>query len=468
MASLAHAPLLVQFFNKQIRPAIHVDGDNENLVRALWELPLEWAITPVLNKRAYLPGWQNNPIIDRGNLAHQLLNGTAIIAPDGREYTQNWNGFGTLTGERSDGIVGLDLDGIAALEEAVQLSSGDLPITVSWASGRPYRLGAFYQVSPGTQARIKAAGGWSGRLFLLGNNDSLHIRYDGWQQTIPPSVHPETGQYYWLSSPTDVETAPAPKWLDELILSSLAGSAGATISAPTELTRTTPNSWPLLPPIRINEPGTTNHCLRQLANWGYNKLNLTTPENLGNYITENAPKLPGWKEFVSSESKKDLGKNWGYRWAKSACKYWSSPRAQYRQTGPDMEWQNWLHEDSIRRLQWCIDQATKKGQIFSSQNQLITTFIGWSKEQFGIGFSKSTVLKLRSFWSELVGEGYPSGVQNVPNSPILYQQENQGFEGGTGLQSQSPVSGLSLADMGKQAYRGRQESLGNGLEGGAV
>jgi hypothetical protein len=332
----------------------------ENLVADLAELPDNWVLTPVHNKRALRNDWQTEPALNRGHLAHQILNGTLITKDNGTEYTQTWNGYGIRTGNISGGLLGIDVDGPDAELRLQELCNGKLPITVSWTSGKPNRVNRLYQLPKDLQEALSS---WTGKKIIVSPGQDLHFRYNGQQQALPPSIHPETGTYTWLQSPMETEVAPAPNAIVKLIWEWITPSESNSQKTRAKKTQTA-SEWPLLPPIRINGPGETNDYLRQLANWGYNRLNLTTPESLGDYITENAPKLPGWREFVSGESKKDLGKNWGYRWAKSACKYWSSPKAQYRQAGPDVEWQNWLHEDSIRRLQWCIDKAKVVGENF--------------------------------------------------------------------------------------------------------
>jgi hypothetical protein len=118
-------------------------------------------------------------------------------------------------------------------------------------------------------------------------------------------------------------------------------------------------------------------------------------------------------------------------------------RATHRKESPDTQWQDWLQADAISRMRWCIDKAKSAGEKFLSQNELIRKFCEWAKEQFGRGFSKSTLLRAKEVWAYLLGgaplEATPPAntgeipVQNVPNITILYRQENQGFQGGTGL-----------------------------------
>lgn len=425
-----------------LRVADGIRFDPTDLVDALPDIPIDWPLTPVNNKRPMRPKWATEDTLSRGYLANQLLNATAI-ATDRGEYTQQWDGFGVRTG---NGLVRIDQDGPAAEALLATISGGDLPETPCCTSGKNGRRALFYKFSEATQALIVAAGGWGGKKIIAGPGQELDFGYDGKMQVLPPSAHPETGRYWWLTSPQDVEVAPAPAWLEELAQQSIT-ERNAPVTSQKRPSNATPIEWPLLPPIAINGPGETNDVLRQMVNWGYNKLGKRTLEELGSYITENAPKLPGWDEFASFKSKRDLAKDknaWGYRWAKSGIKYWESPRAQHSLTAPDTQWQDWLQQDSIRRMQSCVDKAKKLGKKFCSQNQLFKQFNQWAKELFGKGFSKSTFLKAKESWVYLLrGDSLEASpqpeivVQKVPNATVPYQQENQGFEGGTGF-SQRP------------------------------
>jgi hypothetical protein len=402
----------------------------ENLVATLGKLPENWALTPVNNKRALRNDWQTEPALNRGHLAHQILNGTLITKDNDTEYTQTWNGYGIRTGNISGGLLGIDVDGPDAELRLQELCNGNLPVTISWTSGKPDRVNRLYQLPKDLQ---EALSNWTGKKIIVSPGQDLHFRYNSQQQVLPPSIHPETGIYTWLQSPIETEITPVPDAIVKLIWKWITPSESSSQKTPAKKTETN-SEWPLLPPIRINGPGETNDCLRQLANWGYNRLNLTNPESLGDYITENAPKLPGWKEFVSGESKLDLGKNWGYRWAKSACKYWTSPKAQYRRTTPDTQWQDWLQEDSIARLQWCIDKAKDIKKKFPSLRQAGQYISELAKERFGKGFSKRTLWKEKEQWKWLVYKDNPKSqietnieperiLPEVPNGEVRYQAE---------------------------------------------
>jgi hypothetical protein len=179
----------------------------ENLVATLGKLPDNWVLTPVHNKRALRNNWQTEPALNRGHLAHQILNGTLATKDNGTEYTQTWNGYGLRTGNISGGLLGIDVDGPDAELQLQELCNDDLPTTVSWTSGKPGRVNRLYQLPKDLQ---EALSNWTGKKIIVSPGQDLHFRYNDQQQVLPPSVHPETGTYTWLQSPTETEVTPAP------------------------------------------------------------------------------------------------------------------------------------------------------------------------------------------------------------------------------------------------------------------
>lgn len=75
----------------------------------------------------------------------------------------------------------IDCDSSQALS---QFQGINLPTTVSYSSGRPGRGQFLYYVD----RPIKS--------FKLGNG--LEVRGENLPSTLPPSVHPITGEYHWL------------------------------------------------------------------------------------------------------------------------------------------------------------------------------------------------------------------------------------------------------------------------------
>ena len=73
-----------------------------------------------------------------------------------------------------------------------------------------------------------------------------------------------------------------------------------------------------LPPIAWTRKGQSNDIMRQLVNYGDSTMGLKTIPELGDWMTEIAPQLPGYDRFTSEESRHDLSRrDWAYRWAKS-------------------------------------------------------------------------------------------------------------------------------------------------------
>lgn len=131
--------------------------------------------------------------------------------------------IGIATGR---GILAVDIDprkgGSDALD-ALVATHGALPVTVTTRTGGGgWHL--YFRVPPGIRLRNSV-----GKL-----GKGLDIRTDGGQVVAPPSVHPDTGaSYAWEDgrSPVDVEIAPAPTWLIEL-LTPKARPAAARVAIP--------------------------------------------------------------------------------------------------------------------------------------------------------------------------------------------------------------------------------------------
>ena len=81
-------------------------------------------------------------------------------------------------------LVSIDCDSSQALS---QFKGMNFPTTVSYSSGRPGRAQFLYYVD----RPIKS--------FKLRNG--LEVRGENLPSTLPPSVHPITGEYYWLVAP---------------------------------------------------------------------------------------------------------------------------------------------------------------------------------------------------------------------------------------------------------------------------
>ena len=193
----------------------------EALAREVGNFPSEWALTPLSGKRPTRKGWQSESSISREKLQSEIRQGFHT-------------GVGLRTGRASGGLIAIDVDGRQA-EELLQLISmggcDDTP-TVSWTSGKPGRRQLLFQLSPDLQQRFESLNFTRKALREYGDftaDVDLDFRYDGCQSALPPSAHPETGQYRWLNSPTDCPIAEAPEWLTTTLEELLVGESQPTL-----------------------------------------------------------------------------------------------------------------------------------------------------------------------------------------------------------------------------------------------
>lgn len=114
------------------------------------------------------------------------------------------------------GLMVLDIDnrhgGGDSLAE-LERKHGSLPGTVSVETG-----GGGEHLYFATKAQVKNSAGRLG--------PGLDVRGEGGYIVAPPSVHPETGRTYaWDNDPADVELAPLPSWLEQLLAEPSSGRA---------------------------------------------------------------------------------------------------------------------------------------------------------------------------------------------------------------------------------------------------
>lgn len=188
----------------------------------LESLPKHWSLTPLRDKQPFRANWQSEPFISHDNFTTWLLDGEKKFSKKSfKAYQAYISGYGLRTGDSSNGLVALDVDG-ASVEPLLQaLSNGDLPKTVSWSSGKDGRRQLLFQVPNEYWQQLADFN----RLVRNEHNgvktsdgEALEIRYNRCQSVLPPSRHPQTGAYYWINSPSDCEVATAPNWLCELLI----------------------------------------------------------------------------------------------------------------------------------------------------------------------------------------------------------------------------------------------------------
>jgi len=154
-------------------------------------------IIPCKGKIPSVKEWQDRRCVETGEI---------------EKWSSNCNNMnvGLVLGNDS-GIVGIDVDGKAAILRLKEISKGDLPDTWSFQTpggGKRY----LYKVPEGvaTKKYVETLEGEHSEIALLG---------DGQQTILPPSTHPNGGIYKWYKgkSPKTIEIADAPKWMVDLM-----------------------------------------------------------------------------------------------------------------------------------------------------------------------------------------------------------------------------------------------------------
>lgn len=180
-------------------------------------LPSDWVLTPLRDKKPYRVKWQGEEPVSRDFIRAEILKGESKLSKKtGRPFKLYSSGYGLRTGEISEGILAIDIDGSSVKPLLESMSNGDLPSTISYKSGKPGRFQILYQIPDShrdivhqfTKVNITEFGE-----LKCAEKEQLEFRYNRMQSCLPPSRHPETGSYKWINSPEDYEVAIAPRWL---------------------------------------------------------------------------------------------------------------------------------------------------------------------------------------------------------------------------------------------------------------
>ncbi|MEN9520715.1 MAG: hypothetical protein RLZZ381_3303 [Cyanobacteriota bacterium] len=175
----------------------------ERLIQSLLKIPSHWKLIPCINKIPLGKKWQQNYYSPQFLFRSLLREGKVWVSGKKGLYQAVPNGYSLLCGyQKSDRyldarslapfgdagshryLVSIDCDSGQALS---QFQGMNFPTTVSYSSGRPGRAQFLYYVD----RPIKS--------FKLGNG--LEVRGENLPSTLPPSVHPITGEYHWLVAP---------------------------------------------------------------------------------------------------------------------------------------------------------------------------------------------------------------------------------------------------------------------------
>lgn len=175
------------------------------------KMPLDWALTPVKEKRPLRPTWQSEQPLARDILLELLANGQDLPKRDGGSWHCRWTGVGLRLGTVSNNLMAIDIDGLSARVKFDELSGGVFPSTVSWTSGREGRSQLLFRVPPDYAQEVSTL------KIACAPDEYLEFRWDGCQSVLPPSLHPITKQYQWLSSPDTTDILDTPNWLLEFL-----------------------------------------------------------------------------------------------------------------------------------------------------------------------------------------------------------------------------------------------------------
>jgi hypothetical protein len=183
---------------------------DEQLRRKL--LPEEWKWVLVRGKDAFGQGTSKDPLDTEKTLGKI----------DSRRHRQT--GLGVVTGDASNGLVAVDIDGPVA-EELFKEALGEewpdtkKPGTMSWR-GRPGRRQLLYKLEDGVRSLLTKFTKEQFIEELKGTDEEVCIRYNGCYSVIPGSKHPDTKKPYEWIDYNDGVVAPAPGWLVDFMMKS--------------------------------------------------------------------------------------------------------------------------------------------------------------------------------------------------------------------------------------------------------
>ncbi|OKH36242.1 hypothetical protein NIES2119_18250 [[Phormidium ambiguum] IAM M-71] len=198
-----------------------------HLHQGLSRIPSDWQLCLLDGKKVPQGiGWQQKPLTPV-QMKEAVTNGWIVDKADGTQYRCYPKGYGLITGtpvtinSETFYLMALDQDGASAREKILQLSGGEeLPKTVAFTSGRPGRCQYLFLIPEQYAPSLRT------KKFLTdvtgddGKSEQLELRWTGLQSCLPPSIHPTTGEYIWVSgcAPDEIPIALAPIWLIEAML----------------------------------------------------------------------------------------------------------------------------------------------------------------------------------------------------------------------------------------------------------
>lgn len=231
-----------------------------NWTEVLSTYPESWSLTPVKDKRPLRPSWQSEQALSKEVLAVLLEEGQELAKNDGSQWHCRWTGVGLRLGTVSGGLLAIDIDGELAEQAFFELQgSNEFPETVSWTSGKPNRRQLLFQALP---EQIDLIFPYK---LKVGEDvkQELDFRWDGAQSVLPPSRHPETGNYQWVNDLT-FPVLPIPEWVIDFLQSKAVEKVPVTKAS---VIRETPLPLTFNPEDRWGDEDFARSYLNALSPW---------------------------------------------------------------------------------------------------------------------------------------------------------------------------------------------------------
>ncbi len=207
-----------------------INNDLINELQRIATTKLDLLLVPLSNNKKPLgDAWQNRPF-NATQLIKAIKNGGVNIPVKGKIKQIQPQGFGVLTGRpivqdnKTYYLMAVDQDGTSAINKIQELSGGkNLPKTVAFTSQRPGRCQYLFLVPEQYKDIIRTKKINTGTKNNDNESEQLELRWTNLQSVLPPSTHPITGQYHWISGCAidEIKIAIAPKWiLKEMLINS--------------------------------------------------------------------------------------------------------------------------------------------------------------------------------------------------------------------------------------------------------
>lgn len=216
------------------------------LIKTVKFLPINWKLTPLSGKKPIRKYWQNESPLTKKEIKLIIEHGESKISQKGIPWRIYPTGIGLRTGKISNGLLAIDFDGHSASTLFEAIFPSIFPnCTVSWTSGKKGRFQVLFQATP--QQREKLL---NFTRFVVTNyknthcskGEQLEFRYNKCQSALPPSYHPDTGNYKWINSPFNNAIANLPKIVVEFLINQTEVVQKITIKKPLFLTKINQNN----------------------------------------------------------------------------------------------------------------------------------------------------------------------------------------------------------------------------------